>query len=88
MLRVFPFQRDGTMLNLRRKYFFERSLKPGFQPIPFWELGWVWGIPPLPPTSETLDWRGFCKNGLQNLERLGVRCQNLDFKELTGFFKA
>jgi hypothetical protein len=44
------------------------------------------GVPPPPPPSESLDWRGVFKNGLQNIERLRVRGQDLDFKELTGFF--
>jgi len=44
------------------------------------------GVSPLPPPSECLDWRGVYKNGLQNLERLGVRGQNLDYKELADFF--
>jgi hypothetical protein len=44
------------------------------------------GYPPPPPPSESLDWRGFCKNALQNLERLGVRGQNLENKELAAFF--
>ena len=56
--------------------------------VPFWESAWLWGIPPSPHPSESLDWRGFRKNGPQNLERLGVRGQNLDFKELTGLFEA
>ena len=43
------------------------------------------GIPPSPTPLKSLDWRGVCKNGLQNIERLGVRGQNLDFKELAGF---
>ena len=48
----------------------------------------VMGVPPSPLPSECLDWRGVCKNGLQNLERLGVRGQNLDNKELAAFFSA
>jgi hypothetical protein len=39
-------------------------------------------VPPLPHLSESPDWRGFCKKCLQNLERQGVRGQNLDYKEL------
>jgi hypothetical protein len=34
--------------------------------------------PPLLPPSECRDWRGVCKNGLQNLESQGVRSQNLE----------
>jgi hypothetical protein len=45
-------------------------------------------VPPSPHPSEWLDWRGICKNGLQNLERLGVRGQNLHNKELAAFFGA
>ncbi len=48
----------------------------------------VLGYPPSPHPSESLDWRGLYKNGPQNLERLGLRGQNLDFKELTGLFEA
>ena len=44
------------------------------------------GYPPPPTPSECLDWRGVCKNGLQNLERLGLRGQNLESKGLTAFF--
>jgi hypothetical protein len=41
---------------------------------------------PLPPTPfKCLDWRGFCKGGLQNLEPLGVRGQNLKNKGLAVF---
>ncbi len=36
--------------------------------------------PPPPTLSESLDWRGFCKNGPQNLERLRVKGQNLENK--------
>jgi hypothetical protein len=54
--------------------------------VPNWEIPSGLGCPPPPPPSESLAWRGVCKNGLQNIERLGVRGQNLDFKELTGFF--
>jgi hypothetical protein len=53
--------------------------------VPIWETPLCWGTPPLHPLRSR-DWRGVCKNGLQNLERLGVRDQNLDFKELAGFF--
>jgi hypothetical protein len=43
-------------------------------------------VPPPLPTSEWLDWRGVCKNGLQNLEPQGVTGQNLDSKEVAPFF--
>src|ERR1700739_3882313 len=43
------------------------------------------GITPSPPLSERLDWRGFCKKYLQNLEGAGVTDQNLDNKRFTGF---
>jgi hypothetical protein len=45
-----------------------------------------WGYPPLPRPSERLDWRGFCKNGLQNLEPQEFMGQNLDNKRLVAFF--
>ena len=35
-------------------------------------------VSPLPAPYEHLDWRGFRKIALQNLERLRVRGQNLD----------
>jgi len=37
---------------------------------------------PLPLPSESLDWRGFHKNGLQNLDVKELRGQNLDNKRL------
>jgi hypothetical protein len=40
--------------------------------------------PPPPHASESLDWHGFCKNALQNLEPREVRDQNLDCKSLSG----
>jgi len=43
------------------------------------EIRWV---SPLPHPCESLDWRGLCKKCLQNPERLGVRGQNLENKEL------
>ncbi len=47
---------------------------------------WFDGASPLPPPSESLDWRGFCKNGPQNLEGKELRGQNLENKGLTSFF--
>ena len=44
------------------------------------------GVPPPPSPSESLDWRGVCKNGLQNLERLRVRGQNLYNKGVAASF--
>jgi hypothetical protein len=41
---------------------------------------------PSPTPSKSLDWRGFCKNGSQNLEPQGFRGQNLDNKGLAAFF--
>jgi hypothetical protein len=46
---------------------------------------WIWVVSPLPHPSESLDWRGLRKNGLQNLEPLGVRGQNLEHKGVAGF---
>ena len=40
-------------------------------------------VPPPPTPSKSLEWRGFCKNGLQNLERVRVRGQNLESKKVT-----
>ena len=45
----------------------------------------LWGPPGALPLKG-LTGAGFCKNGLQNLERLGVRGQILDNKRLTVFF--
>jgi hypothetical protein len=36
-----------------------------------------WGTP-LPPTAESLDWSGVCKNALQGLEPIRLKGQNLD----------
>jgi hypothetical protein len=44
------------------------------------------GIPPSPHPYERLDWRGVCKNALQNLEPLGVRGQNLENKGVAAVF--
>ena len=58
---------------------------PRFKAGPFRE-NWAWGwYPPSPLPLERLDWRGVCKNGLQNLEPQGVAGQNLDNKELASF---
>ena len=54
--------------------------------VSIWELASVWGYPPPPTPSKSLDGRGFCKNGLQNLERVGVRGQNLESKRVTYAF--
>ena len=43
------------------------------------------GTLPCTRPPEDLDWRGFCKNTLQNLKRLGVRGQNLENKELAAY---
>lgn len=49
--------------------------------ISFWERARYRGIPsPLPTRSRAR--RGFCKNRLQNIERVAVRGQNPDFKDL------
>jgi len=42
------------------------------------------GIPPPPCPLKCRDWRGVCKNALQNLEPLGVRGQNLENKGVGG----
>src|ERR1700733_4810383 len=71
-----------------RKIFPGRMLYGAFWPDSFWENGGGSGYPPPPPPLESLDWRGFCKNGLQNLERLEVRGQNIDNKAVMRFFSA
>jgi hypothetical protein len=68
------------------KEFLKKRLNAPFQQVLFWEKrGWE-GYPLPPPPSESRDWRGVYKDGLQNLEPLEVRGQNLDNKELTSFF--
>jgi hypothetical protein len=45
----------------------------------------IWGLSqgsPPTPSLESLDWRGVCKECLQNLERVEVRGQNLDDKRV------
>jgi hypothetical protein len=37
-------------------------------------------VPPSHTSLKSPDWRGFCKNGRQNIERLGFRGQNIDNK--------
>src|ERR1035437_114096 len=46
----------------------------------------VQGYPPSPYPPERLDWRGFCKKPAQIIDGKGLRCQNLDNKELAGLF--
>src|SRR5271165_6417962 len=41
---------------------------------------------PLPPPSESPDWRGVCKNAPQNLEPQGFRGQNLENKKVRACF--
>jgi len=44
-----------------------------------------YGVYP-PHPSESRDWRGVCKNGLQNLEPQGFRGQDLENKRATALF--
>jgi len=44
-----------------------------------WDCG---EIPPPSGISESRDGRGSCKNALQNLERVGVKSQNLENKRV------
>jgi hypothetical protein len=37
--------------------------------------------PPSPPPSERLDWRGFCKRYLHNIEGVRVRGKKLESKK-------
>ncbi len=41
------------------------------------------GAPPPSTPLKSLDWRGFCKKGPQDLDCKEFRGQNLDNKELT-----
>ena len=50
--------------------------------VSFWERARYRGIPPPPHPSKSRARSGFCKNGLQNIERVRVRGQNIDFKDL------
>jgi len=67
------------------KVFFPVAFVTVFRTVSFWKGMRVWGAPgPLP--LKGLTGAGFCKNGLQNSERLGVRGQIHDNKRLTVFF--
>ena len=72
---------------LAKKYFALRKQIDVLNEVVFGKGGEV-GVPPSPHPSECLDWRGFYKNGLQNLEPVGVTGQNLDKKEVTSFSRA
>ena len=54
--------------------------------VSFREIEAKIGVPPPPTPFKSLDWHGFCENGLQNLERLGVRGQNLENKGVARIF--
>ena len=45
-----------------------------------------YGVYPSPDPSESRDWRGVCKNVLQNLEAEGLRAQNLENMRVTALF--
>jgi len=85
MARGEDFVVDGDCGNLPKKSLkisdFER-----FERGPFWENSGRPGGTPSPLPWESRDWRGVCKNGLQDLERLGFRGQNLERKGLAVFF--
>jgi hypothetical protein len=68
---------------LQRRIAARQRERVSFREIRDFELG-----TPLPHPSERLDWRGVCKNALQNLEPQGFRGQNLDNKGLRARFAA
>jgi hypothetical protein len=59
---------DSRCGNFREKYFKERFEEEGFEEVHFGKTPGFEGIPLPHPPSECLDWRGVCKNALQNLE--------------------
>ena len=61
-----------------------RMILSDFQIGPKAEKRGAAGYPPPPTPLKTLDWRGFRKNALQNLERKGVRGHNLENKGVAG----
>jgi hypothetical protein len=61
-----------------RKFFYETGILEGIFRVPFRESCGFGGIPLPPPTWKSLAQRGVHKMCLQNLERLGVRSQNLE----------
>jgi len=72
--------------NLTQIYFDEGARPTARERVSFWEDLGFRGYTPSPPTSESLDWRGSCKNGPQNLEGKELRGQNIDNKGLTALF--
>jgi hypothetical protein len=68
----------------REKKWDNSSRECDFRSVPFWESGGCEGYPPPPHPLERLDWRGFRKKCLQNLEAVGVRGQNLENKRVAG----
>ena len=75
---------DSAAVEIPEKIFCGTFKKAGFEAGPFWELAGRVGPPLPPPSLKGLDWRGFCKMCLQNLERLGVRGQNLENTRVRG----
>jgi hypothetical protein len=66
-----------------RKKFARKVAGSGFSCVPFRENPWLCQGYPSPLATESLDWRGFCKNALQNLEPQELRGQDLDNEGVT-----
>ena len=83
---VFDSLWDGEAVDISEKILAMSERNTACERVPFWEKCGLAEVPPSPYPSERLDWRGFRKNGLQNLEPQRLRGQNLDNKRLTDFF--
>ena len=72
------------MENGKRNFSFAHELQAGFILGKPHVTG---GIPPPPTLPEAAPGAGFAKMACKNIERVGVRGQNIDFKDLTSFFE-
>ena len=79
---VFILMRIFAAVEIVQKISLRSASKDRFLPSSNLGNPYVSGGPPPPHPLKSRDWRGVCKNGRQNIERLGVKGQNLDFKEL------
>src|SRR5437016_10085865 len=64
-------KRSTSSESLLKKILIVGSKKLRFSASSFWEMLVFEGTPPPPHPAESLDWRGFRKKSLQNLERQG-----------------
>src|ERR1700758_3143888 len=83
---VFDSLWDGAAVDISEKILAMSERNTACERVPFWEKCGLAKVPPSPYPSERLDWRGFRKKGLQNIEPQRLRGQNLDNKRLTDFF--